>query len=122
MTNLEPSQIDVLTRLLQGQSVLSIAKALDVSSATVYRWVNSKEFQHEYSVQKAATLRRATNKLRRGMCKAIDQLVRFVEDETATPSIRLQAATKVIEFALRAVDTEDVLARLEELEAKITGA
>ncbi len=55
--------------------------------------------------------------------KAVDALLEVIDTEytPAPPAVRVSAASKILEFAIKAVELEDISARLAALE-QATGA
>jgi hypothetical protein len=64
-------------------------------------------------------LERATTRLAALVDAAVEALGEIVADRTASPNVRVSAASRIIDFALKAAEIEEVQARLEKLEAAL---
>lgn len=104
-----------LTALLQYPTIKDAAKACGVSEPSVYRWLKQDVFATAYREARQQALSQATARLQAAASAAVDTLEEVSADTEASSSSRVAAATKILEFAYKANDLEDIAAMLDEL-------
>jgi DNA-binding MurR/RpiR family transcriptional regulator len=97
------------------------AEAAGVSQATMQRWLREPLFAERYQQAKAELVDGMTKKLRTHGLEAVEMLREVATDKEAPSAARVTAAARIIEFTLRAHETEDISVRLEKLEAERNG-
>jgi hypothetical protein len=89
-----------------------------VSEGTLYRWLREDpEFRATYSEARRECVRQATARLQQACGQAVQTLMDVQVSEDTTASARVSAAKAVLELAYKAVEIEDLEARVAELEA-----
>ncbi len=74
------------------------------------------DFQDRYRAAKRQVVEQSITRLQQVTSEAVDVLREIMLDREATASSRVSAAKAVLEMAVKAVEVEDLAARLEELE------
>ena len=105
-----------LVALLSEPTMEAAAKKSGVSISTLSRWMEIPEFQEKYRQARRDSVSTATCALQRHAAGAVATLAAIMGDIEAPPAVRVSAARAVLELAYRAVEVEDVLARLDALE------
>ena len=92
------------------------AKAAGVHTATLYRWMNEARFMEALADAQGSAIDDAVRNLTALSQRAILVLHSTLMDKTATPSVRLRAATAALELLLKLKDSADFEKRLRLLE------
>jgi hypothetical protein len=104
--------------LATGRTHAQAAAAANVSERTVNRRMSDPAFKARVRKARGAMVAAASGKLAANMTAAADALVLLLAD--ADPTVRLRAATKLIELGVRTAELVDLEHRVQELE-KATG-
>ena len=115
-TELTAKQLSGIEALLTTSSVKDAAKKAKVSLATMHRWMSLDEFLATYRTYKSRLVTQAMTRIQSATSKAVDSLIEIVESKKTSPQTRLTACKAILNFSLKAVENEQILARLEALE------
>ena len=110
-----------IAALLSHQTLPEAAANANIAASTLRRWMRLPEFQEAYRVARARLLETATAELRRCCLECVHLLYGIARDEKTPPAVRVSAASKILDSALRASELEDVQDRILELERKTRG-
>lgn len=102
--------------LLEHPTVAEAAHSVEVSETTLYRWMNEVEFQDVYRAARREVVRHSVARLQRACRTAVDTLTDVMECSESPASARVTAARAVLEMAFKAVELEDIEARVTALE------
>jgi transposase-like protein len=102
--------------LLTEPTIAAAAKKTGVAEATLFRWLRLHEFQESYKEAKRQAVGAAIACLQRASSDAVAALQEITNDKEAPATSRVSAARSILELAVRAIELEDVLLRLERLE------
>jgi hypothetical protein len=116
---LEPAQERAIIALLSEPTLRAAASSAGVSESTLWRWLRDPNFRIAYRRARQEVLERATTRLAALVDAAVEALGEIVADRAVSPNVRVSAASRIIEFALKATEIEEVQARLERLEATL---
>jgi hypothetical protein len=108
-----------LTSLLAGGNLQDAASAASVEKRTIYRWLEKPAFYEELQRRKNKAIDAASVRLAGGMDKAIGVMITIMDDLDTPAGIRLRAANYYLSHALRYVELNDVIARIDELERRL---
>ena len=115
-----PSQRKAIKALLEGQKQQDAAILAGVSARTIRRWLtNDYDFVAELRQGNQILIQNVTRRLLSGLDLATDVLRQILEDDTANQSVKLRAVGILLDKAVRLVELNDVMERLETLEAKL---
>ena|ERR1017187_4674527 len=106
-----------IAALLTHKNSEDAARAAGVSVATLLRWQKLPEFQKPFRNSKRAVHAQAMARIQQATGPAVSTVLRVMADPNTPPAIRMRAGLIIIELSLKSIDQEDILARLEELEA-----
>ncbi len=116
--NLTPKQEKLIAALLRHHTVAAAAEAAGVSEATAFRWMrDSAEFDACYRAARRDAVQQAIAELQQASGMAVLVLRSVMVDTKVPASSRIAAASKIIEWAIKAVELEDIEQRLAQLEA-----
>ena len=107
-----------LAALLTEPTVQAAAKAVGISEATAWRWMQRPDFKARYQQARRELVEAAIGKLQKAATQAVDTLAEIAaagEKESA----RVQAAKGLLELCLKACEVEDLARRIEELERRL---
>ncbi len=110
-------QEKVIAALLAFPTVRQAAESVGVGESTVTRWMTEPEFKARYEAARRELLDSAKTALRAASLGAVSTLAAISGDVNAKDSARVSAAKSILDLVLRIHETEDVLARIEKLEA-----
>ena len=88
-----------------------------MGKATVYGWLKQEEFSDELYGRRRDIVELAIETLKANVTKAAQTLVKHLDSTRETISIR--AAEKIIGFAQRIVETEELEQKIQALEKKL---
>jgi hypothetical protein len=116
---LEPAQERAIIALLSEPTLRAAASSAGISETTLWRWLRDPHFKRAYRRARRETLERATTRLAALVDAAVEALGEIVADRAVSPHVRVSAASRIVEYALKAAEIEEVQARLERLEAAL---
>lgn len=103
--------------LLNEPTIRAAAAALGVHERTLHTWLNEPAFEAEYRRVRREAVRHAVAQLQRHAAGAAAALGAIATDPREPTPARVSAAKAVLELALRAIELEDLDARVAALEA-----
>lgn len=106
--------------LLSQSTVEDAARVTGVGATTIYRWLQDAEFLSMFRAARRRALDRATARLAAVSVEAVEVLREVMQDTEAQASARVSAAKAVLDAATKTAETEDLSARVAELERLIT--
>jgi transposase-like protein len=109
-------QAKVLAALVGGSTIAAAAKSCAVNPATVHDWLKTPGFDAAYRAARRAVVGQASAALQASCHHAVVTLVKVAGDATAPASSRVSAARAILEMGFKAVELEDLAARIEALE------
>jgi hypothetical protein len=102
--------------LLTHRNVEEAAKAVGISTRTLIRWMKEPEFQAPFREARRLAYSQAVAKLQQGTTAAATTLIKVLLDQQTPASVRVRAAECILNHSLRALEFEDLEARVAELE------
>lgn len=111
-------QEQVIAALLQSESIAGAAAGCGIAEATLYRWLKEPTFQEAYRHARRAIVQQAIVQVQAATSTAVTTLVAVMNDPGAGPSSKVAAARTILETAIKAVELEDLEARIAALEAQ----
>ena len=116
--NLSPKQHAAVAALLTNVTIQNAAKEAGISERQIHRWLaEDKEFDDAYRRARWRATQQAIARLQQVSSAAVTVLLSIAADKHMPPSSRVAAASKLLDLALRAVEVEELEARLSNLEA-----
>jgi hypothetical protein len=105
-----------IVELLSQRNVEESARAVGVGARTLYRWMNEPDFDAAYRAARRAAFSQSTARLQQMCTAAVTTLGRIMVDQNAPAASRVRAADSVLDHAAKAIEIEDIEARVSELE------
>ena len=107
--------------LIEQPTIRDAAQVADIGEATLFRWLQDPSFQSAYRDAKRRVVDQAISRLQRASSEAVETLRTIMNDRGKPASARVMAARTVLEYAVEAIEIEDLTERVEELEASRDG-
>jgi DNA-binding MurR/RpiR family transcriptional regulator len=109
-----------IAALLTCPTLAEAAQRAGISEPTLGRWLRRDDFQTAYRQARREAVSQAIAHLQRVSGEAVETLRAIMADGKAPASARVTAARAVLEVAIKAVELEDLEARIADLEARLT--
>jgi hypothetical protein len=109
-----------IAALLSHKSVEDAARAVDLSTNTLLRWMKEPEFQKKYQEACRLVFSQSLGRLQETSGAAVTTVLKIMVDPNAPPGIRLKAAEIVLEQAAKAVELENRFAKGKRKERRKT--
>src|SRR5262245_36357374 len=107
---------EAIAALLSQPSIDQAARAANIGAKTLWRWLQIPEFKAEYHRARREAFGQATARLQQASGAAVATLLKIMVDQNAPASSRIRAAECVITHAAKAIEIEEIEARVSELE------
>jgi hypothetical protein len=92
------------------------ARAVGISPKTLLRWMKDPEFDAAYREARRTAFGQAVARLQQGASAAVTTLLKTMIEPNTPASVRVRAAECVLNHAMKAIEIEDIEARVAELE------
>ena len=109
-------QEDAIVALLSQRSVEEASRACNTPVRTLYRWLKDPAFQSAYRKAKREAYSQAIARLHHMSSAAVSTLGKLMLDANTPPSTRARAAESILNHTAKAIEIEDIEARVSELE------
>lgn len=106
----------LLEMLLVHGGVRGAAVALGISENAIYKRLQNTDFRERYDSLQAVVLSTATARMTSGLEKAVGALLGVLEDQSASPGLRVQAANSLLSHCAKYIETNTIMRRLDALE------
>ena len=120
MAGLGRKQEDAIAALLTQRSVEEAARTAGVGTRTLLRWLKTPEFDQAYREARRAAFTQSVARLQQASSAAATTLLKTMIDPGASASVRVRAAESILNHAAKAIEMEDLDARVAELERVAT--
>jgi hypothetical protein len=115
-SSLERKQEDVIAALLTQRNMEEAARTAGVGIRTLIRWMKLPEFQKAYREARRAAFGQAIARLQQGTSAAATTLIKLLIEPGTPASVRARVADSIFNHAAKAIEIEDIEARVAELE------
>ena len=106
---------DAIAALLTQRNIEEAAKTAGIGANTLLRWLKVPEFQAAYRDARRAAFGQAVARLQQGTSAAATTLLKTMIDPNTPASVRVRAAEVIFNHAGKAIELEDIEARVAEL-------
>ena len=107
---------EAIAALLTKRNVEEAAQAAGIGTRTLMRWLQIPEFQKAYREARRQAFGQAIARLQQATGAAAATLMKIMVDPAAPYSVRVRAADSIFDHAAKAIEMEDIEARVSELE------
>jgi len=112
----ERKQEEAIAALLTQRNVEEAAKSIGISANTLMNWMKRPDFDAAYREARRLAFRQSISRLQQASSAAVTTLLKVMVDPTAPHSTRVRAADSVLDHSAKAIELEDIEARVAELE------
>lgn len=109
-------EAQALAALVSNGTVRKAAAASGIPERTLWRLLERQDFSEKLEQEKERLITTASDNLKAKLNAATTALADVMENEATPPQARIAAAKTILEYALRYVETTDILHRLDQLE------
>ena len=111
---LTAKQHKAIAALMSSPTIGAAAQVVGVNERTLYTWLEDDTFSAAYRAARREAVGQAIARLQQISSPAVDRLEQLMV--CGKPAIELGAARTILEMAVKAVELEDLAARLAALE------
>ena len=115
-----PKQQKALLALLSQPTKSKAAEAAGIAPKTLRCYLEDPEFQAEYKKAFSGMVEDAVRQSQQSLAPALATLREIVEDNGLDAQPRISAARSILEYSLKLTEQNDILAKLEALEATVS--
>jgi hypothetical protein len=115
-SSLERKQEEVIAALLTQRNMEEAARTAGVAPRTLIRWMKVPEFQKAYREARRAAFHQSIARLQQGTSAAATTLIKLLLDQNTPAAVRARVADSIFNHASKAIEIEDIEARVTELE------
>ena len=112
----ERKKEEAIVALLSQKNIEEAARSIGIGSATLLHWLKDPDFDTAYREARRAAFRQSVARLQQASGAAVTTLLKLMIDPTTPPSTRARAADSVLDHSAKAIELEDIEARVSELE------
>src|ERR1039457_562269 len=109
-------QEEAIVALLSHRSIDDAAQAIHIAPRTLLRWMKDPEFQAAYREARRLTFRQSVARLQQASSAAVSTLLKVMVDSATPAATKVRAADSVLDHSAKAIEIEDIEARLSEVE------
>jgi hypothetical protein len=111
---------EAIAALLTQRNIEEAAKVAGIGANTLLRWLKVPEFQTAYREARRAAFGQAIARLQQGTSAAATTLLKLLIDQNTPASVKARVADSIFNHAAKAIEIEDIEARVAALEAATT--
>jgi hypothetical protein len=115
-SKLARKQEDAIAALLSQRSIEDAARVCGVGARTLIRWLKLPEFRSEYLKARREVVQQAVARMQQATGAAGTIALKLMTDPNVPAAVRLRAAEFVFDRAIKGIETDDIEARVSELE------
>lgn len=120
----EPDELNVkqdraMLALLTNPTIAQAARKSGIGERTLYTWLAEPGFAAAYRGARRAAVQHGLARLQQASSSAVDVLCQVMKNKRAPAATRVAAARTVLDMAIKAVELEDMSARLDALEQQV---
>src|ERR1700687_3834550 len=107
---------EAIAALLTQRNIEEAAKTAGIGANTLLRWLKLPEFQTAYRQARREAFGQSIARLQQGTSAAATTLLKTMIDSNTPASVKVRAAEAIFNHAAKAIEIEDIEARVSELE------
>jgi transposase-like protein len=108
---------EAIAALLTQRNIDEAARAIDVATNTLLKWMKLPEFQAAYREARRAAHGQSIARLQQATSAAVSTLLKVMVDASTPASTKVRAADSVLSHSAKAMEIEDIEVRVSALEA-----
>ena len=114
--NLTDRQLKAIPLLLSGRTISEGCRKANISRECFYEWMKDENFKAEFQRQRMAIMDDFFHSLKLCGSEAVEVLKDLLKAKNE--GVRLRTAVAVIENISKAIEREEILRRIEEIERR----
>ena len=107
---------EAIVALLSNRSFEDAARACDTPVRTLHRWLTEPDFNSAYRSARRQAYGQTSARLQHGSAAVASTLLKVMVDPATPPATRVRAAESILSHAAKAIEIEDLEARVAVLE------
>ena len=107
---------EAVAALLTQRNQEEAARVVGIGTATLLRWQKIPEFEKAYRAARRAAHGQSIARLQHATSAAVSTLLKVMVDASTPASTKVRAADSVLDHSAKAIELEEIEARLSELE------
>jgi hypothetical protein len=107
---------EAVAAVLTQKNFEEAARSVGVGTATLLRWQKLPEFKAALRQARRDAYSQSIGRLQQATSAAVSTLLKTMVDPGTPPSTKVRAADSVLSHAAKAIELEDIEARVSELE------
>ena len=107
---------EAIAALLTQRNIEEAAKVAGIGANTLLRWLKVPEFQTAYRAARRDAFGQSIARLQQGTSAAATTLLKLLIEPNTPASVRARVADSIFNHAAKAIEIEDIEARVTELE------
>jgi translation initiation factor 2B subunit (eIF-2B alpha/beta/delta family) len=118
---LSAKQNKFILELAVNGSIKKACQIAGISEKTGHNWLKDEDFNKTLHDIRETLVSRSLNSLMMSLDKAVNAVLRILDDERTSTMAKLSAARLIIENSLKFREQQTLLQRVEELEKQMKG-
>jgi hypothetical protein len=110
---------EAIVALLTQRNIDEAARAIEVATNTLLKWMKLPEFQAAYREARRAAHGQSIARLQQATSAAASTLLKVMVDASTPASTKVRAADSVLNHSAKAIEIEDIEVRVSELERAV---
>src|ERR1700682_4997141 len=107
---------EAIAALLSQRNIEEAARFVNIGTKTLLRWLQLPEFARAYREARRAAFSQSIARLQQASSAAAATLLKVMLDPNSPASTRVRAADSILGHATKAIEIEDIEARVAALE------
>ena len=107
---------EAIVALLTQRNIDEAARAIEVATNTLLKWMKLPEFQAAYRAARRAAHGQSIARLQQATSAAVSTLLKVMVDASTPASTKVRAADSVLNHSAKSIEIEDIEVRVAELE------
>jgi transposase-like protein len=112
---------EAIAALLTQRNMEEAARAIGIGANTLLRWLQDSEFKDAYRKARRDAYSQAMARIQQASGAAVSTLLRVLVDPNTPASSKVRAADSILDHSAKAIEIEDIEARVSELERAADG-
>ena len=114
--SLTRKQEEAIVALLSSRNTEEAARACNIPPRTLHRWLREPAFSTAYREARRQAYQQSIARLQQGSSAAATTLLKVMVDPSTPPATKVRAAESILTHSAKAIEIEDVEARVTALE------
>lgn len=108
-----------IVALISHKTIEEASKAAGIGRTIIFKWLQDNDFQAAYRHARSEVVRHAIAQAQSACSEAVTVLKEIMNNNESPASTRVSAAKTLLETSMKAIETEDLIERINRLEEKI---